>query len=310
VAYLPGMWRDFGVTVAGLAGALTGLLFVTVSLKSEVLARSRSLRSRAAQTLVLFMTAAIAAIMLVAPQSRQILGAELLALAAVSGIALLIFDQRAGHDPDSGVARYIERASPNSITAVLVGLAGLTLLLKAGGGLYWLIPAVLASLVGGVINAWLFLLNVPDRTGDLPGADGGERGEQDGDAGEGDVRRDDRNGRATHGRRVIPGPGLDRRAGRGQEYQAYTQAGHGEQKPAGDPGQASEAGGQVADPGQQADEGQPEVGEVQRRASPARLRAAPPDPSDPPGHHRHAQADSDQPGDQRRQVERGLAGRA
>jgi hypothetical protein len=161
VAYLPGMWRDFGVTVAGLAGALTGLLFVAVSLKSETLARSRSLRSRAAQTLVLFLTAAIAAILLVAPQPRSALGAELLAVAAVSGIALLVFDRRAGHDQDSGVARYIERASPNMVTAVLVALAGLTLLLTAGGGLYWMIPATLASLVGGVINAWLFLVKVP-----------------------------------------------------------------------------------------------------------------------------------------------------
>jgi hypothetical protein len=155
------MWRDFGVTVAGLAGALTGLLFVAVSLKSETLARSRSLRSRAAQTLVLFMTAAIAAILLVAPQPRSALGAELLAVAAVSGIALLVFDRRAGHAQDSGVARYIEWASPNMITAVLVALAGLTLLLTAGGGLYWMIPAILASLVGGVINAWLFLVRVP-----------------------------------------------------------------------------------------------------------------------------------------------------
>jgi uncharacterized membrane protein len=155
------MWRDFGVTVAGLAGALTGLLFVAVSLKSEALARSRSLSFRAAQTLVLFMTAAIAAILLVAPQPGSALGAELLALAAVSGIALLVFDRRAGHDQDSGVARYIERASPNLITAVLVALAGLTLLLTAGGGLYWMIPATLASLVGGVINAWLFLVKVP-----------------------------------------------------------------------------------------------------------------------------------------------------
>jgi hypothetical protein len=112
VGYLPGMWRDFGVTVAGLAGALTGLLFVAVSLKSETLARSRSLRSRAAQTLVLFMTAAIAAILLVAPQPRFALSAELLALAAVSGTALLVFDRRAGHDQDSGVARRPGRAHP------------------------------------------------------------------------------------------------------------------------------------------------------------------------------------------------------
>jgi hypothetical protein len=43
---------------------------------------------------------------------------------------------------------------------VLVATAGLTFLLKAGGGLYWLIPAALASLLGGVINAWLFLVRL------------------------------------------------------------------------------------------------------------------------------------------------------
>jgi len=158
VGYLPGMWRDFGVTVAGLAGALTGLLFVAVSIKSEVLARSRSLSSRAAQTLVLFMTAAISSIVLVAPQPGTALGAELLAVSAVSGAFLLVLDRRAGHDPGPGVARYVERASPNTITAVLVGIAGLTFLVKAGGGLYWMLPAVVAGLGGGVINAWLFLL--------------------------------------------------------------------------------------------------------------------------------------------------------
>ena len=44
---------------------------------------------------------------------------------------------------------------------MLVGIAGLSFLLKAGGGLYWMIPPVLASLAGGAINAWLFLLEVP-----------------------------------------------------------------------------------------------------------------------------------------------------
>jgi hypothetical protein len=158
VGYLPGMWHDFGVTIGSLAGALTGLLFVAVSIKSETLAKSRSLSSRAAQTLVLFMTSALAAIFLVAPQPGNALGGELVALAAASGAALYILDRRGGHDDTSRVARYIERASPNLITSVLFGVAGITFLVTAGGGLYWLIPAAVASLAGGVINAWLFLI--------------------------------------------------------------------------------------------------------------------------------------------------------
>jgi hypothetical protein len=154
------MWHDFGVTVGGLAGALTGLLFVAVSIKSDTLAKSRSLSSRAAQTLVLFMTTALAAVVVVAPQPGAALGGELIALAALSGAALYILDRRGGHDQSSGVARYIERASPNAITSVFFGVAGLTFLVTAGGGLYWLIPAVVTSLVGGVINAWLFLVRV------------------------------------------------------------------------------------------------------------------------------------------------------
>ena len=158
VGYLPGMWHDFGVTIGSLAGALTGLLFVAVSIKSDTLSKSRSLRSRAAQTLVLFMTSALAAIVLVAPQPGDALGGELVALAAVSGAALYVLDRRGGHDQTSRVARYIERASPNAITQVLFGVAGITFLVTAGGGLYWLIPAAVFSLVGGVINAWLFLV--------------------------------------------------------------------------------------------------------------------------------------------------------
>jgi hypothetical protein len=160
VGYATAVWLSFGEALAAVAGALTGLLFVALSVKSDVLAASLSLTSRAAQTLVLFMTSVLIAVLLVAPQPPAALGWELLAVAAVSGTALLILDRRAGHSTDQGVARYIERFSPNTITAVLVAVAGLTFLLKAGGGLYWLIPAAVTSLLGGVVNAWLFLVRV------------------------------------------------------------------------------------------------------------------------------------------------------
>ncbi|MGH3209431.1 MAG: hypothetical protein ACRDNO_16885 [Trebonia sp.] len=160
MGYLPGMWHDFGLTIGTLAGALTGLLFVAVSIKSDTLSKSVSLRSRAAQTLVLFMTSALAAMVLVAPQPGGALGSELIGLAVISGTALFVLDRRGGHDQTNRVARYIEIASPNAITQVLFGVAGITFLITVGGGLYWLIPAAVFSLVGGVINAWLFLVRI------------------------------------------------------------------------------------------------------------------------------------------------------
>src|SRR5260370_40371158 len=103
------MWRGFGEALAAVAGALTGLLFVALSVKSAVLAVSRSLSSRAAQTLVLFMTSVLIAVLLVAPRPAAALGWELLAVGVVSGVALFILDRRASHRNSQGVARYSER---------------------------------------------------------------------------------------------------------------------------------------------------------------------------------------------------------
>jgi hypothetical protein len=162
VGYHAGAWITFGAALAGVAGALTGLLFVAVSIKSDVLARSRNLSSRAGQTLVLFMIPVLLGLLVVTPQPRIALGWELFALAALSGVILQILDRRAGSAGENAnkAERYIERFSPNLITAVLVGVAGVTLAIRVGGGLYWLLPAAVTSLLGGVTSAWLFLVRV------------------------------------------------------------------------------------------------------------------------------------------------------
>ena len=160
MGYMAEAWRGFGAAIAGLSGTLAGLLFVAVSLKSDVLAGSLTLRSRAAQTLVLFMTSALVGIVLAPPQPAAALGPELLVIAGVTGALLFVLDRRAGHDLENRVGRYLDMASPNLITAALVAVGSLTYIVDTGGGLYWMIPAVVAGLVGGVINAWLFLVRV------------------------------------------------------------------------------------------------------------------------------------------------------
>ncbi len=108
MGYATAMRLSFGEALAAVAGTLTGLLFVAVSVKSGVLAASRSHSSRAAQTLVLYMTSVLIADLMVAHQPPAALGSELLAVAAVSGTAQLILDRRAGHGSDQGVVRYTD----------------------------------------------------------------------------------------------------------------------------------------------------------------------------------------------------------
>src|SRR5262245_47333478 len=116
VRYATAKWVNSGEALAAVAGALTGLLFVAVSVKGAALAASLSLRSRAAQTLVLFMLSVFVAIFLVAPQPSVALGWELVAMAVLTCATLLWLDRRAGHSTDKGAARYIERFSPNTST--------------------------------------------------------------------------------------------------------------------------------------------------------------------------------------------------
>jgi hypothetical protein len=54
------------------------------------------------------------------------------------------------------LARLVDKVSPNLVVLVLILVAG-CLQLAGDDGLYWVAASSVLSLVGGVINAWLFL---------------------------------------------------------------------------------------------------------------------------------------------------------
>jgi len=87
---VPG-WDTFAVIIGGAAGALVGLLFVSVSIRIDVISASPDFRSRAAETLSLFMTVLLVAALLAIPGQRPWeFGVELVALAvALGGRAVL-----------------------------------------------------------------------------------------------------------------------------------------------------------------------------------------------------------------------------
>jgi hypothetical protein len=81
-------WDTFAVVIGSAAGALIGLLFVSVSIRIDVISASPDFRSRGAATLSLFMSVLVVAILLVVPARKLGVGAELFVLAAGLGALL------------------------------------------------------------------------------------------------------------------------------------------------------------------------------------------------------------------------------
>jgi hypothetical protein len=118
-------WGTFATVAGAAAASLTGLLFVAVSIRTEVIARSQELRNRGAQTLALFVTALVITILLSIPgQSYRLL------------------------------------VAPNAVTSALLLVAGVLLIFNVHAGLDVLVLPVLAALGGGVTTAWLLLTKI------------------------------------------------------------------------------------------------------------------------------------------------------
>ena len=154
------VWSDFATIAGSASGALTGLLFVAVSLNRERITGHPALRSQAGQTLVLFLVPLITSIVLVIPGTPQwVLGLELVAVSVVSGIAMGVISHGRhpeGEGPEDRLARLLDSVAPSLVTMPLVLVAG-CIELAGVDGLYWLAPAIILALVNGVVNAWLFL---------------------------------------------------------------------------------------------------------------------------------------------------------
>jgi hypothetical protein len=159
VAFALEPWHDLWVMVGGAAGALTGLLFVAVSINVDRIIAGRDLPRRAVETLLVLVTILVLAVLGLAPQGVRALAVE----AGVLGVIVLVVTVNRLGLPSAPGGRRLWHMVPAVVLAafgVPLLAGGISLFVGGGGGLYWLVGALVLGLAGAVLNAWVLLVEI------------------------------------------------------------------------------------------------------------------------------------------------------
>ncbi len=155
--YNPAGWTDLFVASAGATAALSGLIFVGLSVTLPLAARSSRepyLRLRAVEGLLaLVIVLAISLAALTPNASRYVLAVVVLAAGVVSAVSPWWVWRRHTHNDSSTIIRVVMAVV---FTVLLLG-AAVTLLAGQGGGLYWLPAAFVLAISIAAYNAWVLL---------------------------------------------------------------------------------------------------------------------------------------------------------
>jgi hypothetical protein len=153
-------WENFLVAEAGASAALTGLLFVAVSINLTRILSFPHLPGRAAQALMVFLSVLLVTTCgLVPAQSARALGAEILAIGALGVLGMSWLQIR---DRIHVQRRYwvVSLLATSQLPLIPFVVCGVLLLRGSQNGLYWLLPGTLLSFVAGVLHAWVLLVEI------------------------------------------------------------------------------------------------------------------------------------------------------
>jgi hypothetical protein len=160
--YDPADWEPFFSAIIAAAAALTGLLFVAVSINLDrILKGSKFLPARAAETLAILLLVVVSSALTLVPQSIRLVGVEILII--VVPMLAVTFPRQLSHrrrNRDDPLLWTISRMASTALTTVPCAIAGISLAAEWGGGLYWLAPTALLGIVGAVYNAWVLLVEI------------------------------------------------------------------------------------------------------------------------------------------------------
>jgi modulator of FtsH protease len=159
---IPG-WSDFFVATAGVAGALAGLVFVSISINLEKVLKLPSAINRAGETLIVLAgVLAVALILLVPAQSGHHLGEMLLFAAIPVWLLPMLIQLRTFRK------RHYQHVLHIPFRAMLHQMATLPILLGSLGllgtlptfGVGWIGAGCILSMLVAMFSAWVLLIEI------------------------------------------------------------------------------------------------------------------------------------------------------
>ena len=155
-------WQGFLIAEVGASAALTGLIFVSVSINLKRILSFRKLPGRAFGALLLFGTVLVVSSLLLVPgQTTMTNGVEMAGVGAAAWIVFVVSDIGYWR---STKAKYRATLIPLMIVnqaALLSYIAGGVLLfLGHESGMYFTVPAFLFSILKGLLDSWVLLVEI------------------------------------------------------------------------------------------------------------------------------------------------------
>jgi len=166
MAYNPADWHDFYVMTGGAAAALTGLLFVAMSLHAKAIMENRFYSDRAIGTLMSLASQLIlSGAVLIPGQPLWLLGVEV----EVAALFFLVTTTRTVRARRTTKAPVVMRFSHMLLESVggaawivLFVAAGISLTVGVGGGLYLLAVVMFFMFAWNIYIAWTLITEVSE----------------------------------------------------------------------------------------------------------------------------------------------------